>query len=251
MEHEGDIEAARARFLQERPAGLTCLLHQRYSWMNEYLSGRNAVVELGAGAGFSKEFLDCPGVILSDVVKRPWIDVVADAHNLPFSDGSLDAIICSHMIHHLAKPAAFLAHAKSKLKPRGVLIIQDLHTSLMLRILLRAMRHEGWSYDIDVFDESTIANDPSDPWSANCAIPQLLFRNQQTFTKYIPGFRFLRNQVNEALLFPLSGGVIAKTRIIRFPAIVYRMVQIVDRILVRLSPDIFAMGRSVVLEKIV
>lgn len=250
MEHEGDIEAARERFLKERPAGLTCLLRQRYSWMNEYLSGRNAVLELGAGAGFSKEFIDCQTIILSDVVKRPWIDIVIDAHDLPFADESLDAIICSHMVHHLAKPTTFLAHVRKKLKPHGVLIIQDLHTSLMLRVLLRLMRHEGWSYDVNVFDESTIANDPTDPWSANCAIPELLFGNMQKFIEEISGFRFVKNQLNESMLFPLSGGVIARTRTIQFPTNFYRVVQVIDRILVRLFPNIFAVGRSVVLEKI-
>src|SRR3990172_5326911 len=86
MTHEGNLEAARERFLRERPVGLTYLLQQRYSWMNEYLIGRKAVVELGAGAGFSKEFLECPTMILSDVVKGPWIDIVVDAMNPPFED---------------------------------------------------------------------------------------------------------------------------------------------------------------------
>lgn len=250
MTHEGNLEAARERFLRERPIGLTYLLRQRYSWMNEYLIGRKAVVELGAGAGFSKEFLECPTMILSDVVKRPWIDIVVDAMNPPFEDDSLDAIICSHMIHHLANPVRFFNVVRSKLKPGGILLIQDLHTSLMLRVLLRLMRHEGWSYDINVFDEAAIANDPSDPWSANCAIPELLFRNQQTFMKEISGLRILKNRLNESLLFPLSGGVIARTRIIQFPQNVYKLVQVVDRFLVYTLPNIFAVGRSVVLEKI-
>ncbi|MEX2164802.1 MAG: class I SAM-dependent methyltransferase [Sulfuricaulis sp.] len=249
MLHEGDVEAARDRFFRERPISVTYLLRQRYSWMNEYLLGCKAVVELGAGAGLSKEFLDCPNIILSDVVKRPWIDIVVDALNLPFGNDSLDAVICSHMIHHLANPARFFSVVRTKLKLGGFLLIQDLHTSLMLRILLRIMRHEGWSYDINVFNENTIANDPSDPWSANCAIPELLFSDELAFENEIPGFRFLKNELNESLLFPLSGGVIAKTRIIQFPSNVYKVVQTVDRFLVYLFPNVFAVGRSVVLEK--
>ena len=250
MLHEGDVEAARERFYRERPIGVIYLLRQRYSWMNEYLVGRKAVVEIGAGAGLSKEFLDFPSMILSDVVKRPWIDIVVDALNPPFESDSLDAVICSHMIHHLASPAQFFSVVRSKLKMGGLLLIQDLHTSLMLRALLRIMRHEGWSYDINVFDEATIANDPVDPWSANCAIPELLFSNEQAFESKIPGFRFLKNELNESLLFPLSGGVVANTRIIQFPPIIYKLVQAVDRFLVYIFPDIFAVGRSVVLEKI-
>jgi SAM-dependent methyltransferase len=250
MLHEGDVDAARERYFRERPMSVTYLLRQRYSWMNEYLVGCKAVVELGAGAGLSREFLDCPSLILSDVVKRPWVDIVVDALNPPFENDSLDAVICCHMIHHLASPVRFFSVVRSKLKVGGYLLIQDLHTSLMLRALLRIMRHEGWSYNINVFDEAAIANDPADPWSANCAIPELLFNNEQAFEMKIPGFRFLKNKLNESLLFPLSGGVVAKTRIIQFPPNVYKLVQAVDRMLVYIFPNIFAVGRSVVLEKI-
>ena len=250
MANEGDVEMARERFFRERPTALSFLLHQRYSWMKKYLVGRETVVEFGAGAGFSKEFLDCPNLLLTDVVKRPWIDMAADALNPPFEDESIDIIICSHMIHHLASPIHFFNVMRSKLRPGGILLIQDLHTSLMLRAMLRIMRHEGWSYDNDVFDKNSIANDPADPWSANCAIPELLFRNEQAFARQITGFRFLYNQLNECFIFPLSGGVIAKTKTIQFPSCVYEVVKKIDRFLVRMLPDIFSLGRSVALEKI-
>ena len=251
MAHEGNVELARARFFRDRPAGLIHLLRQRYAWMNKYLAGRKTIVEFGAGAGFSKEFLDCPNLMLTDLVKWPWIDMVVDALNPPFDDGSIDAIICSHMIHHLSSPVRFFNIVRSKLKAGGILLIQDLHTSLMLRVLLRIMRHEGWSYDIDIFDETAIANDPTDPWSANCAIPELLFRDEAAFAKQIPNFKFLWNSLNECFLFPLSGGVIAKTRTIPLPSGVYKMVQGIDRLLVCTMPDIFALGCSVALEKII
>ena len=35
-----------------------------------------------------------------------------------------------------------------------------------MRFLLRLMRHEGYSYDVNVFDENCVCNDPADPWSA-------------------------------------------------------------------------------------
>jgi len=41
-------------------------------------------------------------------------------------------------------------------------VIQDLETSLFMRLMLYAMRHEGWSYNIDVFDENAVTNDPKD-----------------------------------------------------------------------------------------
>src|SRR4051812_34905436 len=95
------------------------------------------------------------------------------------------------------KSQKFFAGARSKLKPYGMILIQEINTSLMMRALLRVMRHEGWSYEVDVFDETAVANDPKDPWSANCAIPQMLFDDERRFLANVPGFRIELNQPNE------------------------------------------------------
>jgi hypothetical protein len=94
-----------------------------------------------------------------------------------------------------------------------------------------------------------VANDSRDPWSANCAIPELLFRDSSAFTKAFPQYTIELNALNECFLFPLSGGVIAKTRTITFPAWFYNFVAQIDRVLVRLIPSVFALGCSVVLRK--
>ena len=78
------------------------------------------------------------------------------------------------------------------------------------------MRHEGYSYNKDVFNEKNLANDPSDPWSANCAIPEMLFKDHVKFEKEVP-FKVIHNKLNEFLLLPLSGGVIAKSKTINLP----------------------------------
>ena len=64
----------------------------------------------------------------------------------------------------------------------------SVNTALTMRLLLWMMRHEGWSYDIDVFDENAVTNDPEDPWSANCAIPELLFQSSTEFESKVPGY---------------------------------------------------------------
>ena len=127
-----------------------------------------------------------------------------DAMAPPFEDESLDVVICSHMIHHIAKPVVFFENIHKKIKPSGYIIIQEINTSLMMRILLRLMRHEGWSYDVDVFDRNQVTNNPNDPWSANCAIPELLFENEGAFEEKIDGFKIVVNEVNEGMIFPLS-----------------------------------------------
>lgn len=249
MVSEGDVTAARARFLTERPTNLSFLLKQRYSWMNMYLHGKERVVELGSGAGFAKEFISNPSLKLTDVVKHPWIDEQVDAMNLPYEPESLDAIICSHMIHHIASPVAFFKQAKRALKKGGLILVSEIYTSLMMKALLRMMRHEGWSYDIDIFDEKQVANDPSDPWSANCAIPQLLFSDPARFSEAVPGMQIERHELTECLTFPLSGGVIAKTKTFLLPMWALKLVHKLDQSLVSISPRLFALGMRVVVRR--
>ncbi|MDA8698178.1 methyltransferase domain-containing protein [Rhodopirellula sp.] len=217
--------------------------------MDSYLAGCEQVIEIGSGAGFSKVFLSNEKIRLTDVVKHDWIDEEVDALNTPYADSSLDAVVSSHMIHHLATPVVFFREMARILKPGGIIVIQEINTSLVMRALLRLMRHEGWSYDVDVFDEKVISNDPRDPWSANCAIPQLLFSNPMEFERNISDFRILRNELCEGMIFPLSGGVISKTKMIQLPEWLLSVVDRFDQISISILPSIFAMGRMVVLEK--
>ncbi len=250
MRDEGDVKRARARFLESRFSNLDVLLEQRYAWMNEFIQPDDVVVELGCGAGFSRLYIESKKLVLTDYLESDWVDRKVDAMAPDFEESSIDVIVCSHMVHHLAKPVTFFKTVESLLKPNGRIIIQDLNTSLLLRVLLRVMRHEGWSYAIDAFDEQTPANDPADPWSANCAIPELLFGSPAKFQQEVPGYRIIKNDLNECLLFPLSGGVIAKTSVPELPRSVLRWVKTLDRVLVGALPSVFAMGRSVVLQKV-
>lgn len=248
--HEGDVARAREFFLTHRPRNLEYLLFKRYDWMNAHLSPGQRVVEFGAGSGLSKEFIRHDGFQITDVEPRPWTDAVADAMDPPFPPGSINVAIFSHMIHHLPNPAAFFASVHRMLAPNGLVLIQELNTCFALKAALRAMRHEGWSYDIDVFDPEIVANDPRDPWSANCAIPELLFTDESAFERRIPGFRIEKNALNECFVFLASGGVVVRAKTLELPHFALRALDVVDGALVKLMPSVFAMGRSVVLRKI-
>lgn len=249
MSSEGDLGNARERFFQTRFRNLDALLRLRYQWMNEYLREGQNIIELGAGAGFSELYLNYKPT-LTDAVKNPWIDRILDATNMHLEDASVDCLIASHNIHHFYSPYKFFAECVRVLKPNGIVLIQELNTCLMLRFLLRLMRHEGWSYEVDVFNANAIANDPKDPWSANCAVPELLFENEAKFHQTFTHLKIERNSLSECLAFPLSGGVIAKTPMPELPYWLLSIVQSFDTAATTIAPSIFAMGRSVVLRRV-
>ena len=73
------------------------------------------VLDLGAGNR------DTPNtsVVRVDVVQTPFVDVVADAHRLPFRDASVDLIHGSAFVEHLRKPWIAAEEMARVLKPGG------------------------------------------------------------------------------------------------------------------------------------
>lgn len=249
MKNAKDIETSRKYFFEGKNRVLYHLVQQRFLWMNDYIKDDDKIIiELGCGAGLSKEFINNPNLVLTDIVKHEWTDKYEDALNIDYPDESIDVIICSHMIHHLSNPALFIDNIAKKLKTGGRIIIQDIYTCALMKFALRIMCHEGWSDTIDVFDRKAICNNPSDPWSANCSIPKLLFK-EEMFAKQFPQYNIIKNEKNECFLFLLSGGVIAKTYSPPIGDIGAKILQKMDKFFVNIAPSIFACGCSVVLEK--
>jgi SAM-dependent methyltransferase len=250
MKFEGDCLHARTEYLARKSNNLSFLLHQRYAWMNKYINPEALAIEIGCGAGLSTFFLESPKVILTDVVTHPWVDICVDATNLPFGPSSVDVIICVNVLHHVPSPIRFLEDAQRCLKPDGYLLIHEPNPSTLLLLALRIMHHEGWAFDIDVFNPEAQVNNPCDAWSGNNAISHLLFHDSKEFVRRCSGFRLVYDCFTECLLFPLSGGVTAKFKTLELPLLILRGLAWVDKILCRMAPSFFSMGRSVALQKV-
>lgn len=250
MMHEGDVAQAREKFFSMKTQNLRFLLEKRYTWMNHHIKAESAGIEVGAGAGFSKEFIRCENYKTTDFADHPWIDITnVDAMDTPFGDNEFDFVVSSNMIHHLAYPKTFFREMYRILKPGGKLLIQEIYASFFMRLFLRMMRHEGYNFDADPFDETTVANDPADLWSANCAIPNLLFDDLDRFYAEIPGFALSRPVYREFSIFLNSGGVIAKTFFIPLPRLLLHLQYAVDTVLTALFPRVFALQMHIVLTK--
>ncbi len=250
MKHEGNVAGARAYYFSDAPLNLKYLLEKRFGWMNNYIKNEDTGIEVGCGTGLSKLFIKCRNYRITDFANNEWLDdKMVDALNTPYEDGSMDFVVSSNMIHHVPYPKKFFREMNRILKPGGLIVIQEINASWCMRKILRLMRHEGYDYTIDVFDENLICTDPDDLWSANCAIPNLLFDDAAKFEKNIPEFKIEHQSFSELLLFLNSGGVIAKTRCLRLPKFMLKLVNRIDQLLVRISPHTFALQRQIVLRK--
>jgi SAM-dependent methyltransferase len=244
-----DVVRAREDYATRRGANLRYVLRKRFSWMQRYLGPDTYAVEVGCGAGFSPLFLHAGRIELTDAEPRPWVDRVVDAHALPHDSTSIDALIANNVIHHLAFPDRFFREATRVLKPGGYLLIQECDCALTTRVALRLTGHEGYDFSADPFDPSKPCNDAGDPWSANCAIPNLLFDDLRKFAAHYPDFEVVDSARSEFFLHFNSGGVSSRTPYVPLPEIGMRVVDAVDAVLVRLVPSVFSSQRRVVLRR--
>lgn len=250
MAHEGDVLNARRDYEARSSDNLRRLLAARFLWMNDYIAPDHKGVDVGCGAGFSSYFIRSARLYLTDYAEFDFLDFKnIDALHLPFADSSLDYVIATNTIHHLPSPLAFFDEAWRVLTPGGHLLLFEVHASLLFRLILRLMRHEGFDDSVKVFDRGAVCTDPDDLWAGNNYIPRLLFDDHEAFLAAQPQWRILRDRRCECLLFLNSGGVTAKTFFIPLPGWGLSLVEAVDNILSHAAPNLFALGRQIALRK--
>lgn len=241
------INNSRQHLLNNRKTTLFYLIGERYSWMNKYIMENDKGIELGCGTGIGELHIKSKYFELTDVLKSEWITQIVDAHKMPFENSSLDFIIINNVMHHLSKPIVFLNECSRVLRKEGKLLIQAIHLSLFMRILLNIVKHEGYSYNVDVFDPESICNNPNDPWSSNNALPDLLFGDSKLFAEKVKYFKIDSKKYTEFFIWPLSGGVAS---IISAPNInrkVLEFINYLDNIIISISKNIFPLQMQIVL----
>ena len=248
--HTGDVALARAEYDRRPGDNLRYALRKRFSWMQRYLGPTTFAVEVGCGAGFSERFLNAGRLELTDAEAHPWVARVVDATELPYADASVDALIANNVIHHLAYPDRFLRGAARVLRPGGHLLVQECNLGLTTEWALRLTGHESFDWSADPFDPTRPCNDPKDPWSANCAIPNLLFDDLAKFTQHYPMFAVTETGVSEFFIHFNNGGISARVPYLPLPEAALRVVDAIDDRLVAIAPRVFAAQCRVALRRL-
>lgn len=241
------IKDARMHLLNNRNTTIFFLIQKRYSWMNKYIGEFDHGIELGCGTGVSELHINSKNFKLTDIMKHDWAQNIVDAHKMPFEDSSLDFIILNNVIHHLSKPIVALSECSRVLKNNGKVLIQDVHLSFVMRVLQSITKHEGYSYNVDVFDSKIVCNKADDPWSANNALPDLLFGNSKLFHEKVKYFKIESKIYSEFFLWPLSGGVASLIPAPKLPKKVLEFINFLDKIIVSTSKHIFPLQQQIVL----
>ena len=191
----------RRQVLQEKPF-LKKLYREWYALLAAEFTADQRVLEIGAGAGFLKEFL--PGLIRSEILPITDMDLVLDARNLPFGQSTLHGIVMTDVLHHIPDCTAFLKEAARVIQPRGKLAMIEPWNNLWARFIYTHLHHEPFlptaqSWALPAGGPLSIANGAL-PW-------MILVRDRQRFAKQHPEWQLQTLAPLMPLAYLLSGGL--------------------------------------------
>ena len=164
------------------------------------------VLDIGGGTAHIKEFR--PDIVSTDILLFPGIDVVADAHRLPFRNEFFAGVVMLDVLHHLERPIEFLKEASRVLKPGGRLAMIEPAMTTLARRFYDRFHEEPVDMNADPFAPVAI-NPGRDPFDANQAIPSLLFATAPARRRVeltIPSLRVRSVEWQSLFAYPMSGG---------------------------------------------
>lgn len=164
------------------------------------------LLDIGGGSAHFKQYRN--DVTSLDILPFPGIDVVADAHDMPFGDAAFSGIVMLDVLHHLQFPVAFLREAARVLRPGGRLAMIEPGMSIVSERFYKRFHHEPVIMDADPFETSE-RQSGDDPWDSNQAIPTLMFARRNGLRRLaadVPEFRVVDVGWLSLVAYPLSGG---------------------------------------------
>jgi len=242
----------RKRILGTNNKNLIFLLNRRFSWMKNYIKNKKIIIELGSGNGCIKKILKNDKIVLTDIVKYPWIDKKVDMLKVNLGKkyfNKVDIFIINHSLHHCSSPFSTLKNMSKYLKKNGYILINEPETSFSLKLIQILLDDESWSMKSKVFNRKNIFN-PKNPWISNTAVANLLFKNKDKFHNHFPQYQIKENKLSEFFIFLNSGGVNTNFFHVKLNSFFLNFFEIIDKVLILFFPNIFALNRKIVLKKI-
>jgi SAM-dependent methyltransferase len=164
-------------------------------------SAPGRMIELGSGPGFLAERM--PDVLTSDILRLPDLDLVVRGEALPFSSGSLKAILMIDVFHHVPQIRRLLAEAARCLRPGGVMAMIEPWRSPWSDFVYRYFHREAFRPEAKEWE--FVSTGPLS--GANGALPWIVFeRDRRRFEKEFPQLRIAGVEPHTPILYLLSGG---------------------------------------------
>lgn len=86
-------------------------------------SQKNSILDIGSKNNVQRNLLGNSKYITCDLIKNKEIDVVCDAHSLPFNVESFDLVMCQEVLEHLENPQLAINEMYRVLKFEGEVVL--------------------------------------------------------------------------------------------------------------------------------
>ena len=248
-----DTFKSRSKIIKDTNKNLRYLLEKRFFWMNKFIKKKKNIIELGSGNGSLTKILKSKNILLTDIVKYPWIARKVDMAKLNLGKkylNKVDVFIINHSLHHCCNPAKALKKMSIYLKKNGLILINEPEISFSLKFLQFLLDDEPWSLKVNIFNSKKNIFKSNNPWASNTAIAKLLFSDEGQFNRFFPEYKIIRNDLSEFFIFFNSGGVYNEVIYIPLNKLFLKLLDYIDSILIFFFPKIFALNRTVILKKI-
>ncbi len=191
----------RNEIIQSKPV-LKTIYEEWYNLIRANLPAlRGPVLELGSGAGFLRTRI--PDLITSEVFPCRNAQLLLDGQSLPFRSQTLRAVAMTNVLHHIPRPAAFLAEAHRCLLPGGALLMIEPWVSTWSKIVYTRLHHEP--FDTSQREWSHSYGGPLS--GANGALPWIIFERDRPRFEEEFSLRIERIQPMMPFRYLFSGGV--------------------------------------------
>lgn len=201
-----DARLAEHRRVWESKETLRLVYADYYRRLLSACPATGPVLDIGGGSAHVKDFRT--DITTLDILPFPGIDVVADAHEMPFADGAFSGIVMLDVLHHLERPVAFFREAARVLRPRGRLALMEPGITPLSWGFYRFLHQEPVVMGADPF-AMTERHPDKDPFDSNQAIPTLMLghrRGLERLAAAVPQLRVTAIDWLSLAVYPLSGG---------------------------------------------
>ena len=162
------------------------------------------ILEIGSAGGLAKHF--SPSITTSDIREFHSLDLVIDAHHLPFDDDSFDQIWAKDAVHHLENPELFFKEAYRSLRPGGYLAFCEPYWSPFAKFVFKYLHPEEYS-------KKSVLERKFHP-EGNQALFQALFTDKRFYSESkLNEFNLIKLKPINGLAFALSGGATFTTNL--------------------------------------
>jgi SAM-dependent methyltransferase len=202
MAHEKSLTPEEFRAVWEAKPVLRAVYRDYYDRMAQWRRP-GVTLEIGAGSGNLRDEL--PGVLSSDIVPSPYLDLVADAQRLPVADGSVATLVGVDVLHHIEYPRHFLTEARRALQPGGRIVLMEPAITPVSWIMFKLGHPEPVELGVDPLADGE--PDPAKhPFDSNQALPTLLAGRYRGQLERDLGLVVANVERLSLVAYPLSGG---------------------------------------------